>query len=148
MAKGFVIGGSGKTALTKNDVTTALGYTPPQKDTTYDIATATAAGLMSAEAFATLQSLAASNSSSFWQVEAYDINYIRLTNGIQICWLGDEDISAGKSTFIFPVPFVDTNYKVLPLSNKYDTVSSKTSTTAIFSSSGYPRTCIFIGRWK
>ena len=34
-------------SLSSNDVTTALGYTPPQQDTTYTTATQSAAGLMS-----------------------------------------------------------------------------------------------------
>lgn len=39
---------SGTISLTKENVTTALGYTPPTTNTTYDIATASANGLMSA----------------------------------------------------------------------------------------------------
>ena len=35
--------------LTKDKVTTALGYTPPKQDTTYSVATASASGLMSKE---------------------------------------------------------------------------------------------------
>ena len=36
-----------KPELTKTEVTTALGYTPPKTDTTYDVVTTTANGLMS-----------------------------------------------------------------------------------------------------
>lgn len=39
---------SGVLSLTKDNVTDALGYTPPTKDTTYSPATTSAAGLMSA----------------------------------------------------------------------------------------------------
>lgn len=35
--------------LTHENVTTALGYTPPATDTTYDVATSTSNGLMSAD---------------------------------------------------------------------------------------------------
>ncbi len=38
---------SGKISLSKTNVVTALGYTPPVSDTTYSAATTTAAGLMS-----------------------------------------------------------------------------------------------------
>lgn len=39
---------SGTISITKSNVTSALGYTPPTSDTVYDNATATTAGLMSA----------------------------------------------------------------------------------------------------
>lgn len=39
---------SGTISLTKSNVTSALGYTPPTKDTTYSAASTSAAGLMSA----------------------------------------------------------------------------------------------------
>ena len=51
-AKGAVIVGSnitvssGKISLTKANVTTALGYTPPTTDTTYSVATASTPGLV------------------------------------------------------------------------------------------------------
>lgn len=38
-----------RSELTKANVTTALGYTPPEQDTTYDAASQTKAGLMSSE---------------------------------------------------------------------------------------------------
>ena len=40
---------SGTISLTKSNVTSALGYTPPTKDTTYSAATTSVAGLMSAD---------------------------------------------------------------------------------------------------
>lgn len=43
--------------ITKTNVTTALGYTPPTKDTTYSAATTSAAGLMSATDKAKLDSI-------------------------------------------------------------------------------------------
>lgn len=39
---------NGKISITKNNVTSALGYTPPISDTTYSVATTSANGLMSA----------------------------------------------------------------------------------------------------
>lgn len=45
--------------LTKANVTTALGYTPPEQDTTYENATTSKAGLMSAEDKTTLDTIAA-----------------------------------------------------------------------------------------
>ena len=39
---------NGTISLTKSNVTSALGYTPPTSDTTYGNATASTAGLMSA----------------------------------------------------------------------------------------------------
>jgi 2-keto-3-deoxy-6-phosphogluconate aldolase len=44
--------------ITKTNVTTALGYTPPTKDTTYSAATTSAAGLMSATDKAKLDGIA------------------------------------------------------------------------------------------
>ena len=45
--------------LTKDNVTNALGYTPPETDTTYEEATTSNAGLMSAEDKTTLDTIAA-----------------------------------------------------------------------------------------
>lgn len=45
---------SGTISLSKTNVTSALGYTPPQQDTTYSLATATANGLMSKDFYLAL----------------------------------------------------------------------------------------------
>ena len=50
---------SGTISLTKSNVTTALGYTPPTKDTTYSAASSSAAGLMSASDKAKLDGIEA-----------------------------------------------------------------------------------------
>jgi hypothetical protein len=51
---------SGTISLTKSNVTTALGYTPPTTNTTYSAATTSAAGLMSAADKTKLDGIAAS----------------------------------------------------------------------------------------
>ncbi len=48
---------SGTISITKANVTNALGYTPPQSDTTYEVATASDTGLMSSSDKATLDYL-------------------------------------------------------------------------------------------
>ena len=50
---------SGTISITKSNVTSALGYTPPVSDTTYVNATASAAGLMSSTDKSKLDSIAA-----------------------------------------------------------------------------------------
>lgn len=50
---------SGTINITKSNVTSALGYTPPTSDTAYDNATATTAGLMSASDKIKLDGIAA-----------------------------------------------------------------------------------------
>lgn len=50
---------SGTISITKSNVTSALGYTPPTSDTVYDNATATTAGLMSASDKIKLDGIAA-----------------------------------------------------------------------------------------
>lgn len=50
---------SGTISITKSNVTSALGYTPPVSDTTYVNATASAAGLMSSSDKSKLDSIAA-----------------------------------------------------------------------------------------
>lgn len=50
---------SGTISITKSNVTSALGYTPPTSDTVYDNATTTTAGLMSASDKVKLNSIAA-----------------------------------------------------------------------------------------
>lgn len=147
MALGPMVVGAGMPALTKDDITKALGYTPPQQDTTYSTATETTAGLMSAEMVTTLQSLAASSSGS-WKVEAYDISYIRFTNGIQICWVGVDECVSSSKTSTFPVPFVDTQYKVLNTYGSYSNAPSRTKTSLIFPSLGSASSFVCIGRWK
>lgn len=54
----YITNTSGTISLTKANVTGALGYTPPTKDTTYSAATTTAAGLMSASDKSKLDSVA------------------------------------------------------------------------------------------
>jgi hypothetical protein len=49
---------NGTISLSKSNVTSALGYTPPTKDTTYSAATSSAAGLMSATDKAKLDGIA------------------------------------------------------------------------------------------
>lgn len=48
---------SGTISITKANVTNALGYTPPQSDTTYEVATASDTGLMSSSDKAKLDSI-------------------------------------------------------------------------------------------
>lgn len=54
----YITNTSGTISLTKANVTGALGYTPPTKDTTYSEATTTAAGLMSSSDKTKLDSVA------------------------------------------------------------------------------------------
>lgn len=135
------------TGITSTMVTSALGYTPPEQDTTYSNATTSAAGLMSAAQVQTLNSLSATSSAS-WQISAYDINYVRYSNGIQICWCGAESLSS-NSKFTFPVAFSNTNYRVLvSVSYESNVIRARTTTYVSLYESAYAQQIVCIGRWK
>ena len=96
---------SGLLSLTKANVTAALGYTPPTTNTTYGNATQRAAGLMSAADKKKLDGIGS-------DITASGTNYIRFSDGTQICWLKLNGWSFKEYDpyFPFPVPFVDINY--------------------------------------
>lgn len=135
------------TGITEQQVINALGYTPPRQDTTYGNATTSKAGLMSAAQVQTLNALSAASSAS-WQISAYDINYVRYSNGIQICWCGAESLGANRN-FTFPVAFANTNYRVLidvPYSSNL--IQEKTTTIVKIYNGTYAQKIVCIGRWK
>lgn len=135
------------TGITAQQVINALGYTPPKQDTTYGNATTSKAGLMSAAQVQTLNALSAASSAS-WQISAYDINYVRYSNGIQICWCGAESLGT-NSSFTFPVAFANTNYRVLidvPYSSK--AIQEKTTTHVKIYAGADTQKIVCIGRWR
>lgn len=91
---------SGLLSLTKANVTAALGYTPPTTNTTYNNATQRAAGLMSAADKKKLDGIGS-------DITASGTNYIRFSDGIQICWFLND---SNQSSWTFPVAFIDTSY--------------------------------------
>lgn len=141
---------SGLLSLTKANVTAALGYTPPTTNTTYGNATQRAAGLMSAADKKKLDGIGSDITTS-------GTNYIRFSDGTQICWLKFNGWSYKECNpyFPFPVPFVDTNYGAgfaLGESITYNTdikcyVFNRTTTglCVINSNKG---SIVVIGRWK
>ena len=134
----------GVLSLTGENVTEALTYTPATKDE----ATQAAPGLMSAADKKKLDGLNSTGS-----IAASGSNYIRFSDGTQICWsgMGDWPYRFGGdaryySYFNFPVPFANTNYGIVSIS---DTGFSTKSTTKIeIANSTSGTSVIVIGRWK
>ena len=141
---------SGLLSLTKANVTAALGYTPPTTNTTYGNATQRAAGLMSAADKKKLDGIGSDITTS-------GTNYIRFSDGTQICWLKFNGWSYKEYDpyFPFPVPFVDTNYGAgfaLGESITYTTDIKcyvfDCTTTGLCVSNSNKGSIVVIGRWK
>lgn len=129
---------SGLLSLTKANVTAALGYTPPTTNTTYDNATQRAAGLMSAADKKKLDGIGS-------DITASGTNYIRFSDGIQICWCFND---SNQNRWTFPVAFIDTSYIGFTADNsgctKLNPDDKKTTSCGICMYSN----SIAIGRWK
>lgn len=129
---------SGLLSLTKANVTAALGYTPPTTNTTYDNATQRAAGLMSAADKKKLDGIGS-------DITASGTNYIRFSDGIQICWCFND---SNQSRWTFPVAFIDTSYIGFTADNseciKLSPYDKKNTSCSIHMYSN----SIAIGRWK
>lgn len=141
---------SGLLSLTKANVTAALGYTPPTTNTTYGNATQRAAGLMSAADKKKLDGIGSDITTS-------GTNYIRFSNGTQICWLefGEWPRKNYYPYFQFPVPFANTNYGAGFTLGENITYSTDVSccvynrtTTELCIRSDYKGSIVVIGRWK
>ena len=134
---------SGLLSLTKANVTAALGYTPPTTNTTYDNATQRAAGLLSAADKKKLDGIATGATGS--DITASGTNYIRFSDGTQICWCFNDTSS---SAWTFPVAFIDTSYIGFTADSsdchKLATDHKKTTSCTIYMYSNN----IAIGRWK
>lgn len=143
----------GTISLTGENVVAALTYTPATKDE----ATQTTPGLLSAADKAKLDSLDGSGS-----IAASGTNYVRFTDGTQICW---GTIASGSTEFSFPVPFIDTNYAFGYMStasyslpsgsysgskadNRYVSNTTTTSLSIASSNASVTIRLIVIGRWK
>lgn len=141
---------SGLLSLTKANVTAALGYTPPTTNTTYGNATQRAAGLMSAADKKKLDGIGSDITTS-------GTNYIRFSDGTQICWLKFNGWSHKEYDpyFPFPVPFVDTNYGAgfalgenITYNNDIKCYVFDRTTTGLCVSSSNKGSIVVIGRWK
>ena len=112
-----------KPALTKSDVTTALGYTPPTTDTntTYDVVTASANGLMSTDMLAKLNGITA---------DADSVSFTRnLTSGTKV---GTITIN-GTATDLYAPTNTDTHYT----SHLYVGTSSGSSNATTYNGGTY-----------
>lgn len=141
---------SGLLSLTKANVTAALGYTPPTTNTTYGNATQRAAGLMSAADKKKLDGIGSDITTS-------GTNYIRFSDGTQICWLKFNGWSHKEYDpyFPFPVPFVDTNYGAgfalgenITYNDDINCYVFDRTTTGLCVSSSNKGSIVVIGRWK
>ena len=134
---------SGLLSLTKANVTAALGYTPPTTNTTYGNATQRAAGLLSAADKKKLDGIATGATGS--DITASGTNYIRFSDGTQICWCIN---NTNSSVWTFPVAFIDTSYIGFTADSsgciKLNRDDKKTTLCYIRLSSN----SIAIGRWK
>ena len=134
---------SGLLSLTKANVTAALGYTPPTTNTTYGNATQRAAGLLSAADKKKLDGIATGATGS--DITASGTNYIRFSDGIQICWCFND---SNQTRWTFPVAFIDTSYIGFTADNsgciRLNPDEKKTTSCSIrmYCNS------IAIGRWK
>lgn len=141
---------SGLLSLTKANVTAALGYTPPTTNTTYGNATQRAAGLMSAADKKKLDGIGSDITTS-------GTNYIRFSNGTQICWLefGEWPRKNYYPYFQFPVPFANTNYGAgftlgenITYSADVECCVYNRTTTELCVRRDYKGSIVVIGRWK
>lgn len=141
---------SGLLSLTKANVTAALGYTPPTTNTTYGNATQRAAGLMSAADKKKLDGIGSDITTS-------GTNYIRFSDGTQICWLKFNGWSYKEYNpyFPFPVPFVDTNYGAgfalgenIPYNTDIKCYVLDCTTTGLCVINSNKGSIVVIGRWK
>ena len=141
---------SGLLSLTKANVTAALGYTPPTTNTTYGNATQRAAGLMSAADKKKLDGIGSDITTS-------GTNYIRFSNGTQICWLefGEWPRKNYYPYFQFPVPFANTNYgagftlgESITYSTNVECCVYNRTTTELCVRRDYKGSIVVIGRWK
>jgi hypothetical protein len=141
---------SGLLSLTKANVTAALGYTPPTTNTTYGNATQRAAGLMSAADKKKLDGIGSDITTS-------GTNYIRFSNGTQICWLefGEWPRKNYYPYFQFPVPFANTNYgagftlgESITYSTNVECCVYNRTTTELCVRNDYKGSIVVIGRWK
>jgi hypothetical protein len=141
---------SGLLSLTKANVTAALGYTPPTTNTTYGNATQRAAGLMSAADKKKLDGIGSDITTS-------GTNYIRFSNGTQICWLefGEWPRKNYYPYFQFPVPFANTNYgagftlgESITYSTDVECCVYNRTTTELCVRSDHKGSIVVIGRWK
>lgn len=146
---------SGLLSLTKANVTAALGYTPPTTNTTYDNATQRAAGLLSAADKMKLDGIATGATGS--DITASGTNYIRFSDGTQICWLefGEWPRKNYNSYFQFPVPFANTNYgagyafgEIITYNNDVRCCVFDRTTTGLCVYSDHKGSIVVIGRWK
>lgn len=154
MALGPMVVGAGTPALTKDDITKALGYTPPQQDTTYSTATETTAGLMSAEMVTKLNELSTGGG-----IAASGSDYVRFEDGTQICWGNGKSVSVGSSAgyIDFPVAFSGGSIGV-SLVNATNSGNEKIVRTAGIYTTRVGVSCsgggtvilsyIAVGRWK
>lgn len=93
---------SGTISITKSNVTSALGYTPPVSDTTYVNATASAAGLMSSSDKSKLDSIAA-NANNYIHPASHPASMI--TGLASVATSGSYNDLSNKPT----IPVVPTN---------------------------------------
>ena len=92
----------GTVSITKSNVTSALGYTPPTSDTVYDNATTTTAGLMSASDKVKLNSIAA-NANNYTHPSTHPASMI--TGLASVATSGSYSDLSNKPT----IPVVPTN---------------------------------------
>ena len=117
---------------------------------------------------ATVEAQVADKISAVTSIAASGANYIRFTDGTQICWGRSNDRYSSARKFIHPVPFVDANYYIGTayygtnsgdgvrtfvcygsgswLSSNY--VSAPTATYCIIAGTGTEARYIAVGRWK
>lgn len=140
----------GLLSLTKANVTAALGYTPPTTNTTYGNATQSAAGLMSAADKKKLDGIGS-------DITASGTNYIRFSDGTQICWLKFDGWSYKRYDpyFPFPVPFANTDYgagftlgESVSYSVNVECYVFDRTTTGLCVYHSYKGSIVVIGRWK
>ena len=115
-----------------------------------------------------LQEQMDSKISSATSIAASGSNYIRFTDGTQICWGRSNDRYSPARKFIHPVPFVDANYYIGTAYYGIDSgdgvrtlvcygsgswlgsgyVSAPTATYCIIAGTGTEARYIAVGRWK
>ena len=117
---------------------------------------------------ATVEAQVADKISAVTSIAASGSNYIRFTDGTQICWGRSNDKYSSARKFTHPVPFVDTNYYIGTayygigtyegtctyvgygsnswISSTY--INAPTTTYCVVAGTGTEARYIAVGRWK
>jgi len=128
VGENITVNANGVISLTSTNVTNALGYTPPQQDTTYDVATTTDDGLMSSTDKVKLNGIENNaNNYSLPEATASTLGGVKVGSNISVANDGTISLTSGNVTSAlgYTPPQQDTTYDTMTDSE----IETGTSTT-------------------